>query len=103
MLTYTCRRKRNGPAGTIKIRAGQRVSPSPLDRFLTARRGLHTSWYGRTLYIPNEHPDWELHEAQVLDVDDELVAATGVQAQGPPVSTLFSPGVPARFTVPSIR
>lgn len=58
------------------------------------------SWYGRTVYLPNEHPVWPLHRAELLHLDDGLVAAAGVPVTGPPVSVLHSPGVRARFGMP---
>lgn len=103
--TYTCQR-RTRRHRTVTSRAvvaiGRPIaSPSPLERFLTARWGAHVSWYGRTLYLPNEHPQWPLHEARLLDLDDSLVAATGLpQPSEPPVSVLYSPGVPIRFGAP---
>lgn len=105
VITYTCRRRWPGPSGAASravIRVEQPISePSPLEHFLTARWGLHVSWHGRTLYLPNEHPRWYLHRAEVLDLDDELVAAAGLPApDGPPVSALHSPGVPVRFGTP---
>ena len=33
--------------------------------FLTARWGLHTQRFGRTVWIPNVHELWELQQAQV--------------------------------------
>ena len=35
------------------------------SHFLTARWGLHTSWYGRTIYLPNVHEPWPLHRAEL--------------------------------------
>jgi uncharacterized protein YqjF (DUF2071 family) len=76
--------------------------PTPLERFLTARWGLHAAWYGRTLYLPNEHPPWPLFRAEPLDLDEDLIVAAGLPAPGaPPVSVLYSPGVPVRFGPPT--
>jgi uncharacterized protein YqjF (DUF2071 family) len=84
------------------IRAGEPIAePSPLEHFLTARWGLHVRAHGRTLYLPNVHPQWTLHRAELLRLEDELVVAAGLPApEGPPVSVLFSPGVPVRFGRP---
>lgn len=105
VISYTCRRRWPGPRGTtsrVQVRIGAPiVTPTPLDLFLTARWGLHLSWLGRTLHLPNEHPPWTLHRAELLDLDDQLVAAAGLPAPaGPPLSVLYSPGVPARFGTP---
>lgn len=103
-LTYTCRRRwpgRRGAVSSLTVRVGERVEPSPLEEFLTARWGLHTSWLGRTRYLPNDHAPWELHRAAVVHCDDNLVASAGVVVSGAPVSVLHSPGVRARFGLPA--
>ncbi len=95
------------PRSRLRVRVGSALSTvGDLDDFLTARWGLHNRWYGRaaSTYLPNVHPPWTLHDADVLDLDDELVAAAGLpQAQGPPDSVLYSPGVPVRFGPPAPR
>jgi uncharacterized protein len=101
-IAYTTRRRWPGPRGVasrVVVRIGQTIAePSPLEHFLTARWGLHVSWYGRTLYLPNEHPQWPLHQADLVDLDDQLIGASGLPApDGPPVSVLYSPGVPVKF------
>lgn len=104
VLAYTSKRIWPGPPGAssrVVVRTGKPVQAGDLERFLTARWGLHVAWHGRTIYLPNDHPEWPLHQAELLELDDELVAAAGLDApQGPPVSVLHSPGVPVRFGVP---
>jgi uncharacterized protein YqjF (DUF2071 family) len=105
-LTYRCRRRWPGPAGATSrmvVRVGEPIAePTPLDHFLTARWGLHTRAYGRTLRLPNWHPQWLLHRAELLHLDDELVSAAGLPpVAGPPVSVLYSPGVPVVFGTPT--
>ncbi|GDY28826.1 YqjF family protein [Gandjariella thermophila] len=101
-LGYTCRRRGSTVTSRIEIVPGPALAePSPLEHFLTARWGLHTAWRGRSLYLPNEHPPWPLHAATLDDLDDGLVAATGLpRPTDEPVSVLYSPGVPARFGAP---
>jgi uncharacterized protein len=104
-LSYRCRRRWPGPRGAhsrMTVRVGAPVDePSPLEHFLTARWGLHERVHGRTRYLPNEHPQWPLYRADLVDLDDGLVAAGGLPApDGPPVSVLYSPGVPVRFGRP---
>ncbi|NUR71911.1 MAG: DUF2071 domain-containing protein [Hamadaea sp.] len=101
-LVYTGRRRWPGPRGLpsrVAVRIGERIAePSPMEQFVTARWGLHVAWYGRTLYLPNEHPEWPLHRAELLAFDDKLISASGVPVpDGPPVSVLYSPGVPVKF------
>jgi uncharacterized protein len=102
VLTYESRRRWPGPRGArtrISVRVGAPIAEaSPLEHFLTARWGLHTRAWGRTRHLANEHPRWPLHRASLLELDDTLLAAAGLPTiSGPPVSVLFSPGVPVIF------
>jgi hypothetical protein len=104
-LTYTTRRRWPGPrgaGGTMRVRVGGPVDPSPVDEFVTARFGLHTRWLGRTLWIPNHHGPWPLRAATVESLDDDLVAAAGVPgiAHRPPSSVVHSDGVRTTFGLP---
>lgn len=78
------------------------VRDDPLAVFLTARWGLHSSWAGRTLWIPNEHGRWPLRRATLEHLDDDLVAAAGLPGvtARPPESVLWSPGVRTVFGLP---
>lgn len=120
-FTYRTRRRWPRPARTVPPRADGIVSrfvvrpgaaidaPSDLERFLTARWGLHTtSLTGRPRYLPNDHPTWPLRRAEVLALDDGpagLVAAAGLPGvtAEPPASVLFSDGVRVRFGPPEPR
>ncbi|MFC5004022.1 YqjF family protein [Dactylosporangium cerinum] len=106
VVRYTSRRRWPGPRPAVNamaVRVGPPIAaPTPLEHFVTARWGLHTRAWGRTLHLPNEHPRWPLHRADLLDLDDTLITAAGLPAPaGPPASVLFSPGVPVRFGPPS--
>lgn len=102
VVAYASRRRGGGPSTRIRVLRGPPIAePSELEHFLTARWGLHVAWHGRTLYVPNEHPPWPLHRAELLDLEDGLVEAAGVpRPTEPPVSVLWSPGVPVRFGLP---
>jgi uncharacterized protein len=103
-IHYTCRRRWPGPRGArsdLRVRVGEPIDePSALEHFVTARWGLHWSGRGTTRYLPNIHPRWPLRRAELLHLDDALVAAAGIEVTGPPVSVLYSPGVPVRFGRP---
>ena len=105
VLTYTSHRRWPGPPGaasSLKVQIGDLIpEPTPLEHFLTARWGLHTTAWGRTVHLPNDHPQWPLHRAELLSLDDDLIPATGLpRPAGPPVSVLHSPGVPVTFGKP---
>jgi uncharacterized protein YqjF (DUF2071 family) len=88
----------------MSVRIGERVGePTPVEHFVTARWGLHTRAWGRTLHLPNEHPRWPLYRAELLDLDDTLIVSAGLPAPiGPPDSVLYSPGVPVVFGTPGV-
>ncbi|WP_129338881.1 YqjF family protein [Cellulomonas endophytica] len=97
----TVRRRPGRPVRSrVVLRVGDVVEPTDLETWLTARWGLHTRWGGRTWWVPNEHAAWPLHAAEVLELDDELVADAGVAPVGPPLRALVSPGVRTVFGLP---
>jgi len=87
----------------IAIRAGASAPHGELERFLTARWGLHVAHLGRTWYLPNAHPAWPLRTAEVLALDDGLRGSVGLGGLGnrPPDHVMFSAGVPVSFGLPS--
>ncbi|MFD0412309.1 YqjF family protein [Streptomyces sp. NPDC127108] len=105
-ISYVSSRRWPGPRGArcrIAVRIGERIEePTPLEHFLTARWGIHNSLSGRSVYLPNSHPRWPLHRAELLQCEDDLVSAAGLPTcAGPPVSVLYSPGVPVRMGYPA--
>lgn len=105
VVSYTARRRWPGPAGLssrVVVRVGAGIAePTELEAFLSARWGLHVRSFGHTVYLPNEHPTWPLHRAELVELADEAVAAAGLPVTDtPPVSVLYSPGVAVRFGPP---
>ncbi|SUA81282.1 Uncharacterized conserved protein [Nocardia otitidiscaviarum] len=105
LRTYTSARRWPGPRDAhsrITIRVGEPIArPTELDHFLTARWGLHTARNDHLLYLPNTHPRWPLHRAELLDCDETLLEAAGLaKPDRPPISVLYSPGVAARLGRP---
>jgi hypothetical protein len=90
-------------ATRIAVRVGGPAADGPLERFLTARWGLHVAHLGRTWYVPNAHPPWPLRTAELLTLDDGLVAAAGLGdlARRPPDHVAFSEGVAVAFGLPT--
>ena len=105
-VTYrTIRRTRARPSSSMRIGIGAPIEqPSELEVFLTARFGAHTRAWGRTLWVPNTHGPWPLRRAELLSLDDELVAAAGLPGvvDSRPESVLFSSGVHTVFGLPQV-
>lgn len=91
-----------GPATDVTVRVGPRVTPTPLEEFLTMRWGMHSRLRHGTRWFPNAHGPWPLHEAELLALDDGLAAAAGFTlAPRPDLRALWSPGVRTRFGRPT--
>ena len=91
-----CEQPGDGPAGEPDPPSTARWRPS------TARWGLHIAHAGRTWYLPNTHETWPLRRADVLELDDCLVASVGLGdlSRRAPDHVAFSPGVAATFGLP---
>ena len=77
---------------------GEPVRGDATADFLTARWGLFTTRFGRTRFLPNSHAPWPLQSAQLVSLDDSLVATAGIQLAGRmPDSVLYSEGVTTWF------
>ncbi len=86
----------------IGLRPGGTAPDGELERFLTARWGLHVAHLGRTWYVPNTHPAWPLRTAEVTELDDGLVPSVGLGhlTGRPPDHVAFSDGVAVSFGGP---
>ncbi|MBG6108039.1 YqjF family protein [Frigoribacterium sp. CG_9.8] len=90
-----------GPTTKIVSRASAvAVVDDPLADFLTARWRLFVGRGGKTAVQANQHGAWPLVTAELLELDDELLAAAGLPgiADRAPDSVLFSPGVLTQFS-----
>ncbi|MCW2868483.1 MAG: hypothetical protein JWR20_2671 [Marmoricola sp.] len=94
-----------GARTRFAVRRGEGEVRDPLSVFLTARFGMHHRLGRRPLWIPNTHEPWPLRTAELLECDDELVAAAGFPGitDGPPESVLWSPGVRTQFGPPRLH
>ncbi len=103
-ITYSSTRRwpQRGLRSRLSIVVGEVVEPSPLETWLTARWGAHTRVAGRTWWVPNEHEPWPLRSAEIVELDDDLLLASGVQPTGERLRALFSPGVRTRFGRPTL-
>ncbi len=92
---------RGGGHLRMTARTAEVIEPTDLEVFLTARWGLHSAAAGQTWWTPNEHEPWPLHTAELLDLDQDLVARAGFAVEGmPSLRPLFSPGVHTTFGLP---
>jgi len=103
-------RSRGPWAATADCRVTVDVGPprgsNALDRFLTARWRLHTSRFGRGLYVPNRHEPFPLHHAELAELrTGGLLASVGLGEleERAPDHVTFSPGVHAEFGLPRNR
>ncbi|CAM4344178.1 hypothetical protein MB901379_02633 [Mycobacterium basiliense] len=103
-VTYASVRRwpRRGLRSRLTITVGEQVEPTPLEIWLTARWGAHTRKAGRTWWVPNEHGPWRLHAAEIVELDEQLISASGARPAGELLRALFSPGVRTRFGRPCI-
>ena len=103
-ITYESVRRwpRRGLHSRVVVDVGAHVEPTPLEVWLTARWGAHTRKVGRTWWVPNDHGPWPLQAAELVDLDDDLIPASGVQPAGDPLRVLYSQGVRARFGRPRV-
>lgn len=104
---YRCRRRlplfSSRPESRIRIRIGRHLNePSELDDFLSARWGLASRWYGRTVYAPVAHEPWPLYEAELLDLSDDLLPSHGLPRPIGQPHVLWSPGVRVRIGRPQV-
>ena len=103
LITYDSVRRlpRRGLRSSLAIEVGVSVDPTPLEVWLTARWGAHTRKAGSTWWVPNQHVPFPFREANVLELNDELVAASGVTPIGERLRALYSPGVRTSFGRPT--
>jgi uncharacterized protein YqjF (DUF2071 family) len=91
------------PHCNLSLNVGEPVQPTPLEVWLTARWGLHTRVAGRTVWVPNEHPAWPLHSAELASFDSDLVQSCGlVVDDAAMLRPLWSPGVRTTFGRPRL-
>ncbi|MEZ5343090.1 MAG: DUF2071 domain-containing protein [Acidimicrobiales bacterium] len=106
-IRYRSRRRLPGPRGVssdVDIRVGAQIPPdelSPKEHFLTARWRLYSPRRGGTLrWALAEHGPWPLHRAEVVGLDDQLLAASGLSAPVGDPLVHWSPGVEVGIGLP---
>jgi uncharacterized protein len=97
---YRCARRWPGPRGArcdAVVEPGEPVEAGPLEVFLTYRFRLYSVVGGRLVAALAEHPPWPLRGGRVRDLDETLVAATGLPAPSGEPLVHTSPGVAVRI------
>ncbi len=82
--------------------ANAAVRIDPISTFLTERWGFHENHLGHTIYCRNYHDPWPLQHADLVYLDDGLLAAAGFEglANRAPDSVLYAPEVTTVFAAP---
>ena len=104
LITYNSVRRwpRRGLRSRLTVAVGDPIEPTALEIWLTARWGAHTRKAGRTWWVPNEHWQWPLHAAEIVELHDDLLDASGVTPAGDRLRAIHSPGVRAQFSRPVV-
>lgn len=78
------------------------LADDALAAFLTARWGFHESHRGRTIYCRNYHAPWPLQHAELVHINDGLLAVAGFGglADRAPDSVLYAAEVTTVFAAP---
>lgn len=113
-VEYTTRRHgRREASSTLRVRpsadpdpetgADAALAQDPVAAFLTARWGFHERHLGRTIYCRNSHEPWPLRQAELVHLDDGLLAAAGFDglSERAPDSVLYAPAVTTVFAPPA--
>ncbi|WP_309616215.1 DUF2071 domain-containing protein [Salinibacterium sp.] len=99
-IHYHSRRHLGRDESRLSITPGSTpITDDPTAQFLTARWGLFTRRFGRTILLPNHHAPWNLVDATVISLQDTLLERAGIPglADTPPDSVLYSEGVTTWF------
>jgi len=92
-----------GPAVHAVVDIGERIDDEALtevERFVTARWALASTFAGRTLWARVEHAPWALHRGRVVSLEESILAAAGLPGPAGDPVFLWSPGVDVRIGRP---
>jgi uncharacterized protein YqjF (DUF2071 family) len=103
VVRYQGRRRWPSPSGvgfrlTIAVDESIRLEDlTPLERFLTCRWRLYSPGRDGVMATQVEHQPWPLRRAQLLDVEEDLLAGHALPKLDPVPMVHYSPGVETRF------
>jgi len=102
--SYTTAKRRwpSRPAAATRlvVDVGDRIEPNDLDVFLTSRWGTVAMSGGRLRHHPVDHPRWVLHDADIVELADTAVTASGLTAPADDPVVRWAEPVDARFGRP---
>lgn len=92
-LTYTGSRRGAQEGYRLQVRAGDPITPSELDIWVTSRWRAYTRHLGRLLVTPVEHEPWPLRQATLGSLEENLTDSVGLHSLGNPALVHYSDGV----------
>jgi uncharacterized protein YqjF (DUF2071 family) len=95
-VRYSCRRRLSPVFHEAVVKVGEPMAADPLLAFLTNRWRGYTVTRRGVQVVPVAHEPWPLHEAEAVDVRQNLATAAGLPMPIDPPIAHFSPGVHAR-------
>lgn len=94
-------RRASGAKATIRIvKEGRIAQQSPLDIFLTARFRLYSKHGGRLITAEVSHPPWELNRVRIVEFEETVRHAMGVEFPSDQFLAHHSPGVDTKIGRP---
>jgi uncharacterized protein YqjF (DUF2071 family) len=102
LVTYRSKRREKREIGhDIRVRLKAACpAPSELDHWLTGRWRAYSTVAGRLTRVPVQHQPWPLWEAELLHLEETLLAAAGLPDPTEEPLVQYSPGVDVRVGVP---
>ena len=102
LVTYRSRRREKREIGhDIRVRPKAACpAPSELDHWLTGRWRAYSTIAGRLTRVPVQHQPWPLWEAELMHLEQTLLAAAGLPEPTEEPIVQYSPGVEVRIGVP---
>jgi uncharacterized protein len=93
--------RRGNAKASIRVAKEERISEqSELDVFLTDRLRLYSTYAGRLITAPVEHPPWELNRVRILQLEETVRRTMEVEFPSREFLAHHSAGVDTRIGAP---
>jgi uncharacterized protein len=104
VVTYDSARRRGNARHHIVVRPDRAANDamSERDAALVGRWRAYSRHLRRLLCIPVEHQPWPIHDATLVELDENLVRAAGLPAPAGDPVVHYSPGVDVRLGPPKV-